>query len=955
MNGNTDLTEVLKLTLDPSKDKRKNAELMLLSFEKQPGFLLALLEIIKNRGIEFLPRECAVLYFKNFLKKFWAPSEGDPDLISESDRTVIKQQIVTIMSELDSKKIQLQLQEAVGVIADHDFPVKWTGLIVELVQKLVAAAQKSDMLALNGVLSTASVVFMRWRKRSLDNAMALEIRDVINEFIEPYRQVLAHIHQLIEAHKSDKAAVTSLFESLETCLKIFYDFNYHEIPEFFEDNHTELMMTFHHYLITDFPVLHTDDDSTAGPLENVRARIAEITDLYAKRYEEEFTTLPVFVETIWKILTTVGTAEKNDEFVSKSIGFLSSVVKLGRHKDHFKSPETLRSILEKIVLPNMELRESDVELFEDEPVSWIRKDVEGTEGETRRSAATELIRSLLVNFATEVTQLGSEYVGKYLQLYQTNPAENWKAKDTAFFLITALTMKSQTAKAGVVEINSLVQVLPIFVSNVLPDLQLPVDSIHPLIKVDAIKYLLLFRSQLEKEHLRECLTILLAHLKSTNTVVYTYAAICIERILGMKEPGTYALRFKPQDVKPIVEKALEELMLLIVKPNQTPEKLAENDYLMKAVARVIQISQGDTPLAAQLLPQMMKIITVISQNPSNPIFNHFVFETMSSLVRFMCGRDPSLVPQFENALMPLFGDLLARDVQEFTPYVFQIISQLIELQQGTGVPEHYKAMLNNFLLPQYWESHGNIPALEKLVQSFLTKDPAYIVSSNTVPAILGVIQRLLQTKFLDECFSLLMSLFEYIDSQALAQYVTPIFSMLATKMTHTKSPRIRYWFDTFFLFFVTLEKPGYSADAIIGAFNAVQPNPPNFFERVYSAVLLTTVAEVISIENRRICAIGLAKLISNSKVILAEPYLQYWPQLITALSLLVKTKELTEVKDGNELEDLEEYGYQASFARLNSGKVKKSRYADVDLKKKVGELFMSGVNAQQVRQDDNMV
>jgi hypothetical protein len=40
-------------------------------------------------------------------------------------------------------------------------------------------------------------------------------------------------------------------------------------------------------------------------------------------------------------------------------------------------------------------------------------------------------------------------------------------------------------------------ILPIFGQQVIPDLQSPVDGslVHPIIKVDAIKYVLLFRSQ----------------------------------------------------------------------------------------------------------------------------------------------------------------------------------------------------------------------------------------------------------------------------------------------------------------------------------------------------------------------------------------------------------------------------------------------------------------------------
>jgi exportin-2 (importin alpha re-exporter) len=46
----------------------------------------------------------------------------------------------------------------------------------------------------------------------------------------------------------------------------------------------------------------------------------------------------------------------DSQLVSTAITFLSSVVKHARHRALFESPETLRSICEKVLLPNMQLR-----------------------------------------------------------------------------------------------------------------------------------------------------------------------------------------------------------------------------------------------------------------------------------------------------------------------------------------------------------------------------------------------------------------------------------------------------------------------------------------------------------------------------------------------------------------------------------------------------------------------
>jgi exportin-2 (importin alpha re-exporter) len=57
---------------------------------------------------------------------------------------------------------------------------------------------------------------------------------------------------------------------------------------------------------------------------------------------------------------------------------LTPVVKSMRHKNLFDNIDILRKICCDIVLPNMTLRASDEELFEDDPIEFIRRDLEGS-------------------------------------------------------------------------------------------------------------------------------------------------------------------------------------------------------------------------------------------------------------------------------------------------------------------------------------------------------------------------------------------------------------------------------------------------------------------------------------------------------------------------------------------------------------------------------------------------
>ena len=101
-----------------------------------------------------------------------------------------------------------------------------------------------------------------------------------------------------------------------------------------------------------------------------------------------------------------------------------------------------------------------------------------------------------------------------------------------------------------------------------------------------------------KEQLVSVLPLLLNRLESQEVVVYTYAAVALDRILSMRTGGSmtpmYALlplshgpvliikfcRFSSADVQPFAPQLLNVILAKIGVQN-SPERTAENDFLMR--------------------------------------------------------------------------------------------------------------------------------------------------------------------------------------------------------------------------------------------------------------------------------------------------------------------------------------------------------------------------------------
>ena len=570
----------------------------------------------------------------------------------------------------------------------------------------------------------------------------------------------------IEANKDNKNVLKQYVEVMNLLVKLFYDLSSQDLPPIFEENLAEVTSLLHKYLTYENPLLATDDDSESGPLEFVKAGICEVMTLYMQKYEDAFVELcKPFITSTWNLLTTIGPETKFDILVSKALHFLTAVASIDNHAQNFNNNDILGQVVEKVILPNVSLRESDIEQFEDEPIEYIRRDLEGSDADTRRRAATDFLRKLLEKFEGIVTSVVGRYIQHYLESFSKNPTEEWKSKDTAVYLFSSIAAKgSITANQGVKTTNSLVNVVEFFQNNIANDL-IADTGVEPILKVDAIKFLYTFRSQLTREQWTAAFPPLVKNLASSNYVVYTYAAIAVERVLFLtNDAGQHV--FGKDEVSPFAKDLLEHLFQLIEK-DSAPEKIQENEFLMRCVMRVlIVIRDGVLPIVDDILKHLITITGIIAQNPSNPRFYYYHFEAMGALVRYSA---PSMPEKLEELLYPPFAGVLSNDVQgktclisrtliltnstpEFMPYVFQLFAALLEARPHGPLSDFYKALITPVLSPALWESRGNVPALARLLSSIIPRAAADIVAQNQVEPILGIFQKLMAGKTRTELY-----------------------------------------------------------------------------------------------------------------------------------------------------------------------------------------------------------
>lgn len=801
------LADLFLNSLNDDNNIRRNSEAHLQSIEAKPGIMLLVLQLISllcqpTTDSPSAPaiRQAASIYFKNAIKKRWSPEnteDGTIDAIAINDRETIKMHLIDLMSSTPTA-VQKQLAESVSIIAKYDFPHNWQTLLPQLISKL-----DGDIRVIQGVMLTANSIFKKFRHCYKSDSLFQEIKDCLMIFQVPLLEMFKRNGEIIIHFTTTAANNTDLQITMEThrlMARIYYSLNWQDIPEFFEDHIADWMEQFMKFLTYKNPHFVDDnEDLEPGPIEKLQAAILENLTLYATKYEEEFNPyLGTFTQAIWQLLMEVGHQQKYDILATSSIKFLSSVCSKQMNIALF-SDQIIKDIVEHIVVKNVTATEADEELFEDNPTDYIRKDMEGSDADTRRRSAMDLVRGLLKFFGQQTSQYCVGYINAMLDNY--NKTMDWKAKDAALHLFLSTSVMTSSSASGANDLNPNIDILSIFNSHILPELSDPFVNNRPIVKADALKLICMFRSHLPTSLSVGLIPNIITHLSSESIVVQTYAALCLEKFLSLKDRnpsnGTMTARITSVHLQPSLQTLLSGLFTALSNPNHP-----ENDYIMKCILRVLVVVGSDiAPISVHVLPPLIAALDRVSKNPTNPHFNHYLFECLAIIVKSVTSSITDIEAiciacnQFESLLFPIFQIILSQDVVEFVPYAFQIFAQLLNARPDVeGLSESYRALFPPLLSPALWERKGNVPALTDLFRAYMCKGINDIIAANHLEGVLGVFQKLLSLKSTESyAFKLLNVIINCTPLSTLNPYLPTIFGLLLTRlqehMKDTKTPK----------------------------------------------------------------------------------------------------------------------------------------------------------------------
>lgn len=200
------------------------------------------------------------------------------------------------------------------------------------------------------------------------------------------------------------------------------------------------------------------------------------------------------------------------------------VVKRKRYEIFFRDLQILRTICDRVIFPNVNFtgnfmtvflfehiilstmfrfQDFDGKLCGNSPDEYIRCNLKSSNF-GRREPACKLIKALSQHFFSDMTEICGRYMRALLTEYLTSPVQNWHAKATVLYILSSITayICAQKEFTDCPELNF----LPAFYeAQIFPELcELDVNSV-PVLKIEAIKFVMEFRRQLRHEFLIQCI------------------------------------------------------------------------------------------------------------------------------------------------------------------------------------------------------------------------------------------------------------------------------------------------------------------------------------------------------------------------------------------------------------------------------------------------------------------
>ena len=326
----------------------------------------------------------------------------------------------------------------------------WPELMTLFAQILV---NKNPTISLT-IYHLISKIIKRYRLEFKSHELFEEIKNTIREIAPVLTDDAAlALNFLFSEQKNDIAFASLYMNMLKHILHIFYALNYQDFPEFFEDHLKTWMGILKGTLETQ--EINNLDINCLRLFLGVKSTVMKCLNLYCNNYYEDILAYHNdFFAPVWNLTLIV----KHEDLYSKLIRELLDYYKIlfQYTRQHGFDEKTIQHLVNNLIIPEMRMTNKEVDDFQDNPINFLKIELEEADMDSNKYHAIALLKNLLTHFPNLTEDHLKPMINNYLQSYYADQQKTVMNKIIAINLIFATYIKTFAQRSKYILIKQLI-------------------------------------------------------------------------------------------------------------------------------------------------------------------------------------------------------------------------------------------------------------------------------------------------------------------------------------------------------------------------------------------------------------------------------------------------------------------------------------------------------------------
>ncbi|UKK02766.2 importin-alpha [Theileria orientalis] len=706
----------------------------------------------------------------------------------------------------------------------------------------------------------------KYKTRTYDNDTLCELKIILTlsdvHLLYLYKYFIYKFTQFYNFYKSMKGSLTSnfivpmildLLEFIRQVIKIFVYVHSIDLPESFEDNAQLYFSGIINLLqFNDQQMVQND---TRGTILKMKVAFLKLLKYYAERYQEVFHPF-VFtcIEDVVKLCRMTTQDSSEDKLCCAALDFLSvassthwgSSPTASARSNPFMNNAFLAEIIQTIIVPNIGFRECDLMLLDDCPIEFVQREMDTNSCSSRRFSSISFLKKLVSSIGQVCQQIIAQVATKVAS------SNDYKLKELYLQLIICINFKEGS---GEFNINNYFNK---YLKNefvVLAQTQLTQEQ--RLIILAIIKYIITFHNLFSEINTVALIPYLVLYINNSHEAVRSFSAEALSRVLAK-------VRLHKPKLKTCILQALDNLLTLMKSGGK-----AGNEFYSKCTMKIFLYLREDVRESGMLMIEIViSLIKMVTDNPVNPAYNHYLFESLSILLRLNLQTESYGVGQplenIEESLIPMLAMIIQQEMHPFIPYSLQVLCIMLKFANKASTT--YLQLLNHLLTLETWKvSIANAQGNIKLLVCYFEKHSIFEGEiTKNMENILNIFHFcLVHRKLSKHSLDMINGIIRYLPLSYYVTFLKSIVTVLLTYIHNNKTGEVLVdVMTTVSLLTVYLHLHKYEM-SFTDILESIQVGiTGSFIQMVY----LPNLKKTLNMEAKRVHAVAIAKMATSTNV-----------------------------------------------------------------------------------------